>query len=162
MDRYGFMADLVTVAADCVANTGTRGCPYDVFVSPGDPPADCSHIAAFWTGSAIRPGTNKCLITVEETFMVSLNMCCLKNVGEEFDPSLEDADAECFVRDFGALFECLVCNVQTALKPYVRNVQDVEVKVAEPEEGPQGGCIGGQIAISFERFHGCCEPASSV
>lgn len=162
MDRYGFLADLVTVAADCVNNTAVRGCPYEVFVSPGEPPADCSHIAGIWTGASIRPGTDKCLIAVEESFAISLNQCCLKNVGEQFDPVLEDDDARCFITDFGALFECLVCNVHTALKPYVRNCQNVEVKVAQPDEEPQGGCYGGVITISFDRFHGCCPPPDPV
>lgn len=157
MDRYAFMADLVTVAADCVQNTSVRGCQYEVFVSNGEPPADCSHIAAFWTGGTIVPGSDKCLVKVRENFRVSLNRCCLKaDMEAEFDPAVEDDDAKCFVTDFGALFECLVCNVQTALKPYIRSCQDVMVKVAQPDNSPQGGCMGGMVDISFVRLQPCC------
>lgn len=156
MDRYGFMADLVTVAADCVGNTAARDCPYEVFVSNGEPPQDCSHIATFWTGASIVPGSDKCLVKVRETFRVSLSRCCMTNNGAEFDAMAEDADAKCFVTDFGNLFECLVCNVTVALKPYIRTCQDVLVKVASPDLEPRGGCMGGMVDISFIRLQPCC------
>lgn len=156
MDRYGFMADLVTVAADCVSNTPANNCQYEVFVANGEPPQDCSHIAVFWTGGSIIPGSDKCMVSVRETFRVSLNRCCLKNIGEEFDAVLEDDDAKCFANDFGALFECLVCNVQAALKPYIRTCQDVMVSVASPDSSPAGGCMGGMVDISFTRLQPCC------
>ena len=155
MDRYAFLADLVTLAADCVGNAA-GGCQYEVFVSPGEPPADCSHIAGYWSGSSIMRGSDKCLIKVMETFVISLNRCCLKNIGEEFDPGLEDADAKCFIDDFGALFECLVCEVTTVLKPYVRTCQDVIVKVVQPDQTAGGGCYGGTVEISFVRHQPCC------
>lgn len=155
MDRYAFMADLVTVAADCVGNTTARGCPYEVFVSNGEPPADCSHIAAYWTGSSVLPGSEKCIIQVRENFSVSLMLCCL-SMEETFDASVEDAEAKCFVTDFGELFECLICNVQEALKPYVRSCQDVVVKIGNPDRSAAGGCMGGTIDVSFVRFQPCC------
>lgn len=154
MDRYAFLADLVTEAANCVGNT-TNGCQYEVFVAPGEPPADCSHIAAYWTGSMVMPGSDKCLIKIRETFAVSLNRCCLDNIGEEFDAALEDADAKCFIDDFGAMFECLVCNVAAVLKPYVRSCQDVLVKVGKPDRTASGGCYGGLVEISFVRTQPC-------
>ena len=116
MDRYAFMADLVTLAADCVGNAA-GGCPYDVFVSPGEPPADCSHIAAYWTGSTVMAGSDKCLIKVREQFSVSLNRCCLRNIGEEFSAALEDDDARCFVTDFGALLHLGTKKEKEALCP---------------------------------------------
>jgi len=155
MDRYAFLADLVTLAADCVGNA-TGGCPYEVFVSPGEPPADCSHIAGYWATSAVVAGSDKCLIKVRETFVVSLNRCCLKNVTEEFSPALEDDDARCFIADFGAMFECLICEVSAVLKPYVRTCQDVIVKVGEPDRTAAGGCYGGVVEISFIRHQPCC------
>lgn len=155
MDRYAFLADLVTLAGDCVGNA-EGGCAYEVFVSPGEPPADCSHIAAFWTGSTIERGSDKCLIKVREQFSISLNRCCLKNIGDEFNPALEDDDARCFIADFGALFECLVCGVADVVKPYVRTCQDVIVSVSEPNDAAEGGCYGGVIDISFTRLQPCC------
>ena len=157
MDRYGFMADLVTTAADCIENVD-RNCPYNVFVSNGEPPSDCSHIAAYWTGASTTVQSEKCRIVVRENFKVSLSRCCLKNVGEEFDPVAEDADASCFVKDFGDLFDCLVCEAATVLKNYVRTCQDVVVKIASPDHSPSGGCYGGIIDISFIRIHPCCPP----
>lgn len=162
MDRYAFMADLVTVAADCVGNTSDRGCPYEVFVSNGEPPADCSHIAAYWTGGSLLPGSDKCNIQMQENFSVSLMRCCLANIGEEFDAGLEDDDARCFVTDFGVLLECLVCNVHEALKPYVRSCQDVVVRAGNPDRSAAGGCMGGTVDISFTRIQPCCPPASSM
>lgn len=155
MDRYAFLADLVTLAAGCVDNIG-GGCKYDVFVAPGEPPADCSHIAGYWTGSTIMSGSDKCLIKVREQFSVSLNQCCLKNVGDEFDPALEDQDAKCFIDDFGALFECLVCGVGDVLKPYVRTCQDVIVRMGEPNPVAEGGCYGGVVEVAFTRLQSCC------
>lgn len=162
MDRYGFMADLVTVAADCVNNTAVRGCPYEVFVSNGEPPSDCSHIAAYWSGSSILAGSDKCLIQTRESFRVSFMQCCLTNINPEFDPMLEDDDARCFVTDFGALFECLICETPRVLKNYIRNCQDVVVRVGDPDRMAAGGCMGGTIEISFTRMQPCCAPASSM
>lgn len=155
MDRYAFLADLVTLAADCVGNAA-GGCQYDVFVSPGEPPADCSHIAAYWSGSTILPGSDKCLIKVRESFIVSLNRCCLKNIGEEFSAVLEDDDARCFVTDFGVLFECIICGVADVLKSYVRTCQDVIVRAAQPDRAAAGGCYGGLLEVSFVRLQPCC------
>lgn len=155
MDRYAFLADLVTLAGDCVGN-GAGGCQYEIFVSTGEPPADCSHIAAYWTGSSVMGGSDKCLIKVRETFAISLNRCCLKSVGDAFDAGLEDADAKCFIDDFGALFECLVCSVADVLKPHVRTCQDVIVKVGQPDRSAMGGCYGGMVEISFVRHQPCC------
>lgn len=162
MDRYAFMADLLTIAADCVGNASTKGCEYEVFVSNGEPPADYSHIAAYWTGSTVLPGSDKCLIQMRESFSVSLMLCCLSNIGEEFDAGLEDADARCFVNDFGALLECLVCNVGVALKPYVRSCQNIMVEIGNPDRSAAGGCMGGTVDISFTRLQPCCPPASSM
>lgn len=155
MDRYAFLADLVTLAGDCVGNAD-GGCEYEIFVSPGQPPADCSHIAAYWVGSQILPGSDKCLIKVRESFAISFNRCCLKNIGEEFSAALEDDDTRCFIADFGVLFECLVCGVADALKPYVRSCQDVIVKMGEPDRVAEGGCYGGLVEISFVRHQPCC------
>lgn len=155
MDRYAFMADLVTVAADCVGNTAALGCPYDIFVSNGEPPADCSHIAAYWTGSSVIPGSKKCSAQVRETFSISLMRCCL-SMDVDFDAGTEDAEAKCFVTDFGSLFECLVCHTEDALKAYVRTAQDVLVKVGNPDRSAAGGCMGGTVDISFTRFQPCC------
>lgn len=161
MDRYAFMADLVTTAADCVQNP-ERGCEYDIFVSNGEPPADCSHLAVYWTGATTIPGSEKCLIQMRETFSVSLMLCCLKNIEAEFDPAAEDDDARCFVTDFGNLLECLVCETNRVLANYVRTCQDVVVKVGNPDRSAAGGCMGGTIDISFTRFQPCCPPASSM
>jgi hypothetical protein len=159
MDRYAFLADLVVTASDCVGNAA-NGCQYEVFVSPGEPPSDCSHIAAYWTGSSVMSGSDKCLIKVRENFSISLNRCCLRNIGEVFDAGLEDDDARCFIKDFEALFECLICEVNTVLKPYVRSCQDVVVSVGQPHNTTSGGCYGGVINISFTRHHPCCPPPS--
>lgn len=155
MDRYGFMADLVTVAADCVGNSAALGCPYEIFVSNGEPPADCSHIAAYWTNSAVLPGSQKCSVQVRESFSVSLMRCCL-SMDTDFSAAVEDAEAKCFVDDFGALFECLVCRFEEALKPYVRTPTEIAIKVGNPDRSAAGGCMGGTIDISFVRFQPCC------
>jgi hypothetical protein len=155
MDRYAFLADLVTMAADCVGNA-SGGCEYEVFVSPGVPPSDCSHVAAYWIGSEILPSSDKCLVKVRERFAVSLLRCCLKNVGSEFDAVLEDDDARCFITDFGALFECLICEVAGVLRPYVRTCQDVLVKVGQPDSMTDGACYGGIVEVSFVRIQPCC------
>jgi len=155
MDRYAFMADLVTLAADCVGNT-LGGCPYEVFVSNGEPPADCSHIAARWLGGQVLAGSEKCLIKTRERFAVNLNRCCLKNIGEEFDPALEDDDAKCFVTDFGTLYECLICETPSVLNTFVRTCQEIVVRIAETERAPMGGCYGGEIMIEFTRVQPCC------
>lgn len=158
MDRYAFMADLVTLAADCIGN---QDCPYEVFVSNGEPPAECGHIAAFWEGSSLTAQSDKCRIVVRENFKVSFNRCCLKNTGEKFDSVAEDSDAQCFLAEFGDLFECLVCEINTVLKQYVRTCQNVTVRVARPDHEPRFGCYGGMIDISFERHKGCCPPVVS-
>ncbi len=155
MDRYALLADLLITAADCVGNP-INGCQYDIFVSAGQPPADCTHIAAFWTGSSLMPGSQKCLMKVRESFAISLNRCCLSNVGETFDPGLEDADAQCFLNDFGTLFECLLCEASNVISTYVKTGQDVNVSVAQPDSSADGNCYGGIIEISFIRHQPCC------
>jgi hypothetical protein len=155
MDRYSFLADLLAVASDCIENAD-NGCPYDVFVSPGEPPADCSHIAAYWNGSTMLGGSEKCLMKVRENFTISMNRCCLKNLGEDFDPILEDEDARCFIKDFETMLECVMCNIYEVLKDYVRTGQEVAVSGGMLDRAASGGCYGATIEIAFTRHHSCC------
>ena len=154
MDRYALLADVVTVAGNCVGNA-TGGCPYSVFVSNGQPPADCTHIAAYWVSSTILGKPQRCLTPVRETFRVSLNIACLTNIGEEFDPAKEDADAMCFLTDFGNLFECLVCDVEPIIATYVNTGNSVSVSSAVPDNLVRGMAYGGYIDISFTRNQPC-------
>lgn len=153
MDRYGFLADLVTAAANCVPNA--PGCEYDVFVGVGVPPQDCSYISANWTGSIMRPASAQCRMLMHETFELTLNRCCLKNIGEDFDPVLEDDDAQCFIRDFGTLVECVACELPNILLPYVKTAQAVSFGAARLDPTADGGCYGGSITIGFDRVQPC-------
>lgn len=154
MDRYALLADIVTVAANCVGNT-TNGCQYSTFVSNGQPPADCTHIAAYWVSSDVIPGSRQCLTSVRETFRVSLNIACLTNVGEEFDPVKEDNDAMCFLTDFGNLLECLICEAEPVIATYVNTGNNVSVSAAVPDNMVRGMAYGGFIDIKFTRVQPC-------
>jgi hypothetical protein len=153
MDRYAFLTELVTAAADCVPNA--PDCTYDVFVGLGDPPQDCSMIAGFWRGATMLPQAANCRLAVRERFDLILTRCCLKNVGENFDPLLEDDDARCFYRDFGALFECLACDIKDILSPYVKTAQVPSLRVADMDGEVNAGCYTAGIAIEFDRYQPC-------
>lgn len=153
MDRYAFLSDLVTAAANCVPNA--PGCEYDVFVGLGIPPADCSHIAAYFVGTAMLPQSSNCHMMMRERYELMLNRCCLRNIGDEFDAGLEDDDALCFLRDFGALMECIACELPTIIQPYVRTAQNVSFKAARADTQSEGGCYSGIIAIEFDRRQPC-------
>jgi hypothetical protein len=153
MDRYAFLADLVTAAANCVPNA--PGCEYDVFVGIGIPPQECSYISASWVGTQMRHDSAKCRMMMVETFEIVLNRCCMKNTGESFDSALEDEDAQCFIRDFGALVECMACSIDDVLLLYVRTAQEVSFKSARLDPTSDGFCYGGTIAVSFERVQPC-------
>lgn len=153
MDRYAFLTDLVTAAADCVPNA--PDCTYDVFVGLGEPPQDCSMIAGYWRGAAMLPVSANCRMMMQERFDLILTRCCLKNVGENFDPALEDDDALCFYRDFGALMECMACDLKTIIEPYVRTAQNVSFRGAETDPEVAAGCYTAGIAITFDRYQPC-------
>ena len=153
MDRYAFLSDLVTAAANCVPNA--PGCEYDVFVGLGSPPQECSYIAAYWVGAIMLPVSANCRMVMREQFELTLNRCCLRNIGEEFDPALEDDDALCFIRDFGSMLECIACELPAVLEPYVRTAQNVSLKASRLDQVSDAGCYSGAIAIEFDRVQPC-------
>lgn len=145
-------ANILSLARECLE---PFECPYDVFVSNGDPPADCSSISAHWRDAQIDNASNQCHTVINESLEVTLIRCCQTNDTMDFDPVKEDADARCFLRDFGNLFECLVCRVKEVLGAVDSTCANPFVQIASAE-GVQGGCATGRIIISFQHVQNCC------
>lgn len=129
-------------------------CEYQSFVTLGDPPQNCSYIAASWAGSQAAFTDRRCENYTEESWTITINHCCLKNDRElEFNPVLEDSDAQCFLADFDLIYECLICNLGELL-PSI-DCEDRFVRSARPDQSVRGTCYFAEIEFGF-RYKICC------
>lgn len=154
IDRYQIAADALTLALSCLDNSD---CTYMSFVSVGDPPQDCSFISASPEGVvSIDYDMDRCILTDEESFSITINRCCMTNSsGLEFDAVKEDADARCFWQDFDTVYNCLRCDL-ASIMPSGLNCDTPVVKRGRPDARENGGCFSATIEFSFQTTV-CCE-----
>lgn len=153
IDRYGMLAAVVAEAADCVGNASD--CTYQTFVGLGSPPSDCSLISASWVGDSMRRA-DRCRNVVDSNFELRIVRCCLTNTGEEFDAMKEDADAACFLADYEAMLNCLLCSVKDIVNQHGFGCDEQPITGSMLDENVMGNCYGAVFQMTLRHTVTCC------
>ena len=150
---YAALAALRDMIKECL---GDIACDYATFVSLGEPPAQCDSISVFMD-SVSRDDTSSstCQLITDDAFTVTMTKCCAER--EEFDPTQEDLDAQCFLEDLYALKTCLDCNIADTLSEFTHDCGP-DITRIEFDGEKQGGCYSASIHISMSEFNCCPDP----
>lgn len=149
---YQILRDLLDQIVECLGDP----CPYQVFVSRGYPPADCSSIAAWYSNSNRASENQDCQTTIYDTDLkFTITHCCVTpDTGIGFDFEREEIEAECFLTNLAAIRECLSCSATDTVSQYILGCGALVTSVvADPEA--RGGCYSATVTIAIEEDD-CC------
>lgn len=160
---YGWWYDaadtVLGVIGDCLGQ-----CEYELFVSQGRPPAECSSIAV-WPAMSTRAEARvqRCHHPRRESLVVTLTRCCaVVDAQDVYQPQIEDREARCFSRDLDRILRCLACNLPAALKANGMRCDEQLVGEVTFDEQRMGDCYSANIRLDTSRLLGCdCEPPAA-
>jgi hypothetical protein len=149
---YQILSDL----KDCIQTCFDQSdCNYQFLVSLGFPPADCSTIAVWLDSSARSRGDNPdCCTDIYDTQInITITRCCMSADGQiDYNPTVEEQDAQCFLDDLCKLRNCLGCN-GCELQDHTISCGLVVNRV-ELDRTKQGGCYSATISTTI--VENCC------
>lgn len=154
MTWYDIAAAVLAQVKTCIDD-----CDYAIYVSQGRPTADCSAVT-MWPASSddILRKLGRCDTYRSEGFRVTMTRCCatVDSVAGAFEPTREDAEAECFLRDVDLVDRCLVCNVPEILSTMGRiDCDDNPVRGVVFDQERQGECYTAEWVITYQRAVSC-------
>lgn len=149
---YSVLRDLLDQIVTCLGDP----CPYQVLVSRGMPPADCSSIAAWYGGSRRDRDSAECATDLYETSLsFTVTHCCITpDQGVGFDFEREEIEAECFLENLMAIRECLACEATAVVGSRMTGCGALVSSVSVDPE-PRGGCYSATIRVDIVESE-CC------
>lgn len=152
MGTYDLLRDLLDQIRACTFDQNAS-CTYTYYVSMGQPSADCNSIAA-WLDMKDRSSVNPDCATAHMDVAIKLMItrCCTSlDAQEQFDPTLEQKEAQCFLNDLDLLISCINCNLTA---PEDMSCGYVLSSVLTDNER-EGGCYSATLSIDLTEEE-CC------
>lgn len=151
---FAGLVELRDLIVACLGDT----CEYKVFISLGEPPADCNSIALWYSSSSRNRSDNSDCITqyLDSTLNITITRCCVTaDASPTFSPAQEQKDAECFYADFESLLTCLTCN--DILDDWITSC-GANISSIRWDNSKSGGCYSATISLFFTEEICCPVP----